>query len=114
MRRALASLLLALWIAGVCSALLPAQFNLPACCRAHGKHHCAMHSQGDGFHADSARCPYCHLTALSSQCLTALAVPAQALRLSSSPALLARAGMANPRVQHVDSAFQRGPPLHLS
>ena len=71
MRRALASLLLVFWIAGACVPLCEAQSSIPACCRIDGKHHCALHSPGDGFHA--APCPsYQHATALTSSSASAL------------------------------------------
>ena len=82
MRRALASLLLAIWVAGICAPLLAAQPKLPACCRADGKHHCASHSSGDGFHA--APCSfYQHWTALTSSSVTALGVQARFAVLGS-------------------------------
>ncbi len=79
MRRALASLLLVIWIAGFCVPALETQSNIPACCRRDGKHHCMRTSPGDGFHAAAACCPYRHLTALISPPAKALGVQAQAV-----------------------------------
>ncbi len=44
MRRPLSILMVALFVAGPLSVLLPggAELQLPACCRRHGAHHCAM------------------------------------------------------------------------
>jgi hypothetical protein len=44
MRRPLSILIVALFLAGPLSVLLPGgtDAQLPACCRRHGKHHCAM------------------------------------------------------------------------
>jgi hypothetical protein len=113
MRRALANLLLVIWIAGSCPALLSAS-SLPACCRANGKHHCMQPSPGDGFQAQLAGCPYRHLTALTSQAVRALPVATQDFRVSSSQSLLAVAQSPHLRRQHVDSIPERGPPSTLS
>jgi len=44
MRRPLSILIVALFVMGPLSVLLPGgtELQLPACCRRHGKHHCAM------------------------------------------------------------------------
>ncbi len=74
MRRVLASLLLALLLAGDAGPLLPAQPALPPCCRAGGKHHCMMlmRLESDGLHAAVPDCPYRHLAALIFHSATAL------------------------------------------
>src|SRR4051812_47672753 len=68
MRRLLSLVLVALFWAGPLSALMPGseQARLPACCRRHGAHHCAMISAegasaapGRTF-ASPARCPRYH------------------------------------------------------
>jgi len=78
MRRSLASLLLALWMTGICLPLLQSQPDLPACCRRDGMHHCAMHWQGAGFHATGGACPYQHFTAVAVRQITALTASHQA------------------------------------
>ncbi|MGB8096140.1 MAG: hypothetical protein WCF17_03220, partial [Terracidiphilus sp.] len=46
MRRPLSILIVALFAVGPLSVLLPGgtELQLPACCRRHGKHHCAMYA----------------------------------------------------------------------
>jgi len=110
MRRALANLLLALWIAGSGSALLPARLTLPACCRAGGKHHCMQPSPGDGFQPQAARCPYRNLTALASQAGNALPASSQSFDAISSQGLLASAQSSTLCRRSVDNVSGRGPP----
>lgn len=61
MRRALASLLLALFSFPLIVPMLRADAasSLPACCRRNGEHHCAMpdHSSGSALRASQPRCP---------------------------------------------------------
>jgi len=72
MRRTLASLLLAVSVAGVCLPWFQAQSKPPACCRSAGQHHCSTPLQGDGFHAAATCCPYHLHAALTSQFGSAL------------------------------------------
>ncbi len=68
MRRSLANLVLVILLWGYITpvVLVTTEFDLPPCCRSHGKHHgctCCMarrNSAGPGFHDNSPRCP-CHL-----------------------------------------------------
>jgi len=109
MRRALASLLLVFWIAGTCAPLL-AQSNLPACCRIDGKHHCAQHTPGDGFHA--APCTiYQRATALTSSPVTAPEVQARVAILDSQ--WNTRLPVESPELapSRTGDIQKRGPPL---
>jgi len=110
MRRALANLLLALWMAGIGAPLLQTQPDLPACCRADGKHHCAMHASGDGFHA--APCSlYPHGTALNLPAATAFGVQARSVVLPSSWQVLLPPHSPDVARPLADDTQQRGPPL---
>jgi hypothetical protein len=116
MRRLLSILLVALFWAGPMSALLPANTDaqLPACCRRHGAHHCAMGrsdsaqpSAGHAF-AAPAHCPLYHRSGPATPTFTAAAQPslaqlpqASALTASTRTAVLHRAR----------SLSSRGPPL---
>jgi hypothetical protein len=114
MRRALANVLLVVWIAVSCPALLGSRLDLPACCRAGGKHHCMQPSTGDGFQPQAACCPYRHFGALASHAVNALPIAAQAFNvsLSQSSVLLAQSPKL-PR-QRVGNVPERGPPSNLS
>jgi len=110
MRRALASLLLVLWVAGLCAPLV-AQPNLPICCRIDGKHHCAMHLPGDGFRA--ALCPlYQHAPpTLSTTRVAAMTVQARLIALHSI--CQAQLPLHSPDVSRwlAGDVQKRGPPL---
>jgi len=110
MRRSLASLLLALWMTGTCLPLLQAQPDLPACCRSDGMHHCAMHWQGDGFHATGDRCPYQHFVVATVRQITALTAGSHALFTRS--AVCDRVCAEPPAPAHLASYTvpERGPP----
>jgi hypothetical protein len=110
MRRALASLLLVIWIAGVSAPLL-AQPDVPACCRADGKHHCAMHLQGAGFHAVSPTCPCAHTTVQRAPAAFALGVPAQAGSVVARWQRSSRIASAVVVTRVARSNQKRGPPL---
>jgi hypothetical protein len=111
MRRTLASLLLALWIASACAPLLQAQSKLPACCRADGKHRCATHLQGDGFHASASGCPYSHCTVLSSHSAVAMGVQAQAVTVVSCRQDSLRLESPDLPRRVAGNTQKRGPPL---
>jgi hypothetical protein len=109
MRRALANLLIAFWIAAFCAPLLGAP-ALPACCRAGGRHHCMQPSSGDGFQPQAACCPYRNLSALASQAGNALPASAQSLDAISSQGVLALAQFSPVCRRPVDNVPDRGPP----
>jgi hypothetical protein len=114
MRRAVASLLLALLCLGFGCSFLQAQPSaIPACCRRDGKHHCAMSLKGDGFRTTAPNCPY--------RTFRALIPPPTALKLSSSILSIGAQGqlrlLTAPTViaLHTSEITQeRGPPISHS
>lgn len=120
MRRALSIFLILLFWLGPLATLLPGweDARLPACCRRHGAHHCAM-AQGmmgeSGSNERALRAPATcpafpgstDATIASAQALTVAAV--------SLPALLAQrhsppAGRADARISQIRTRVGRGPP----
>jgi hypothetical protein len=120
MRRALANLLLVVWTAVSCPALSGSRLDLPACCRAGGKHHCMRLSPGmrpptgDGFQPQAAWCPYRHFSAIASHTINALPIAAQAFNVSVSQSPLALAQSPELPRRRVGNVPERGPPLNLS
>jgi hypothetical protein len=120
MRRLLAMLLLAAFgLPVAASALVLAQENeahLPACCRRHGAHHCAMAvGQASNTPALSALCPHYPQpsTSTPSGNFAALASPAPLHRLPVVVLSAARRAEAQRRVSRERSRHKRGPPTEL-
>jgi hypothetical protein len=110
MRRALANLLIVMWLVSGFAPLLQAQTGVPACCRADGKHHCALHSSGDGFHPTPCSSSH-HLPASITSSSTALGAQARfALLESRWNKLLTHRSPDIFRFQSGDLQ-KRGPPL---
>ena len=112
MRRALASLLLVLWMAGFCLPLLQAQSQLPACCRRGGKHHCQAPPLADGYRAIVTACPHSHFTALPAPLRIAMGgggayAIAQASHWQRAPHIN------SPDITRylAEDTYERGPPL---
>jgi hypothetical protein len=127
MRRALSVFLVLLFGLEPFAALLPAsaESRLPACCRRHGAHHCAMSAEtaaaiangtlnGEPAFGAPSHCPYfpgyAVATAASDHALAASAV--------SLPVLLARAhspaaSRAAARESQIRTRASRGPPASL-
>jgi hypothetical protein len=125
MRRALASILLALLSFPLMAPLLVADTdsNLPACCRRNGKHHCSMmpmaareSSLGPVARAIQPRCPYYPAanTVPGEPNVALLASPPAIFALLfSRPAGRARTD-AGYRISFSRSRQKRGPPDRLS
>ena len=84
--------------------------SLPACCRADGKHHCAMMPGGDGFQSVPLNCPYRVAPAVTSgiAALVRVGFPVSVFATSSftvAPSLPEPIPVAFGNVQ------KRGPPL---
>ena len=117
MRRLVSILLVALFWAGPLSALLPASADaqLPACCRRHGAHHCAMamaeNGQTPAGHSFSpAHCPRYHRSGPATLNFTPAEQPALA-ELPQAPT-----EFPSPRAAALHRARRqsgRGPPLAL-
>lgn len=126
MRRALSIFLILLFWLGPLATLLPGweDARLPACCRRHGVHHCAMSTGAVGMMGETgssehalrapSTCPAfpgsTDATITSAQALTVAAV--------SMPALLAQrhspaAGRADARISQIRTRVGRGPPADL-
>jgi len=59
MRRGLSIAVLAVLLSGFLVPLAQgSDASLPACCRAHGAHHCMGMTGMDGFHSAASKCPY--------------------------------------------------------
>jgi hypothetical protein len=122
-RRALASLLLALFSFPLIAPLFAANAasQLPACCRRDGKHHCAMlsgdmESPAPTFQAIRPKCPYYPSTpTFSSEENVAIlkSSPATFTSLLSNPAVPAKTEACY-RVSFSRSHQKRGPPAQLS
>jgi hypothetical protein len=127
MRRLLSIFLVVSFSLGPLAATLEASNDarLPACCRRHGAHHCAMNMQTASMLAESvpgravltapSTCP-----AFPASIATAAAGP-QALAASSAglPALLAQhhspaASRASARLSNLRACLSRGPPAPRS
>jgi hypothetical protein len=114
MRRPIASLLLLLFLAGLCVPVMQAQPHAPACCRRGGQHHCdtgAAPPTLDGFRSLASCCLYRHPQALRTHANSALGItaasyfaPVVSRELVAPPDAT---GMHNPAVANL----QRGPPL---
>jgi hypothetical protein len=124
MRRTLATLLIAIFgFAPVSPALFAsdADFNLPACCRSHGKHHCAvMASRSASSSSDPAiqagRCPlFPSNKAVVAQRITSALRTSQATfsEVVSHPASHPQTE-ALYRISYSRAAQKRGPPSFLS
>jgi len=119
MRRIVSILLVALFWAGPVSALLPASADaqLPACCRRHGAHHCAMSSangaQTVAGHALAApaKCPFYHRSGpATAPSFTPAAQPA----VAQLPQAAARfAAMQGAVLYRARAQSSRGPPHAL-
>lgn len=118
MRRLLSILLVALFWAGPLSALLRANTDaqIPACCRRHGAHHCAMGvsdgaqpSTGHAF-AAPAHCPLYHRSGPATPTFTPAAQPSLA-QLPHAPALFLSTRAAV--LHRARTLSSRGPPLAL-
>src|SRR6185437_10771453 len=118
MRRIVSILLVALFWAGPVSALLPAsaETQLPACCRRHGAHHCAMAmangaqpASGQAFSAP-AHCPLYHRSEPASPAFTPATQPSLAqLPRAGAPIASTRAAV----LHRARSHSGRGPPIAL-
>jgi hypothetical protein len=121
MRRALASLLLALFsVPLIVPALLAdASSNLPSCCRREGKHHCSMGSEPanqEGLSAIQAKCPnYPSTIAIPGHWSVAFVKnsPSICISILIEPSAEATAE-AQYRVSFSRSRQKRGPPSLLS
>jgi hypothetical protein len=95
------------------------KFNLPACCRRNGQHHCMMsaaeRSQLTGndraFRLPSEKCPYCPaaMTRAHSSSFTLPTSEAVFAALASHPAVFAQT-QSRLRVSETRSRQKRGPP----
>jgi len=111
MRRSVASLLLAISLAGFTLPLVQAQTAAPACCRRTGQHHCTAPATPDGFRSLTPCCPFAHLQALNSHGNSALGTASTTV---FAPVLRPRVpGVAVAPVPQVLASdnLQRGPPL---
>ena len=120
MRRALASLLLALFSFPLIVPMLrpDASSSLPSCCRREGKHHCTMGPEStsrEGLNAIRPKCAnYPSTTAVPGSSVAFLKKsPSICVSLLSFPPVQARAE-AQYRVSFSRSRQKRGPPALLS
>ncbi len=124
MRRVLSTFLILFFWLGPLSVLLPASEDarMPACCRRHGAHHCAMAMQTAVMLAEDASGK--HIVTAPSTCpaypgstaATTTAPQAMAAALLSLPMLLAQphssaAGRATARLSQIRTRAGRGPPV---
>ena len=114
MRRPIASLLLLLFLAGLCLPVVQAQPQTPACCRRAGRHHCtavATAPGSDAFRSQPACCLYRHPHALTTHGNSALGVTvASHLALVMSPAVVVTPDATSAQ-NGMTANLQRGPPL---
>src|SRR5262249_44736934 len=68
----------------------PTGSSLPACCRAAGKHHCAMMPAGDGFQSVPLACPYRVAPAVTSGIAALLRVGLPVSIFATSSSTIAR------------------------
>ena len=114
MRRPIASLLLLVFLAGLCVPVLQAQPRTPACCRRGGQHHCDTGTKSptsDGFRSLASCCLYHHPQALTAHGNAALGTSG-----SAAFVFLVSRDLAAPAdatgVHYLTLANpQRGPPL---
>ena len=123
MRRALATLLLVVFSLPLIAPALastPDDAQLPACCRRHGKHHCAMYREmgrmPSPFVVISEKCPYTPFGHAPFVVPHPLAAPTRhALALAApGPAALVRAAEAGYRISADRTRHKRGPPQPLA
>lgn len=114
MRRPIASLLLLIFLAGLCVPVMQAQPQTPACCRRAGQHHCsaaATSPTSDGFRSLASCCLYRHPHALTTHGNPALGTNGA----SVNAPMVARDVVLTPDATGVHIAasanLQRGPPL---
>jgi len=101
------------------TAISDPEASLPACCRSHGKHHCAMMhwmlmaSSGPSFTAPP--CPLYPTAATPVRIVTAFfsAPPQPSVDLRRDPSLPALTSL-NARTLNLTSQLTRGPPILLS
>jgi hypothetical protein len=127
MRRSLASLLILFFGLGPLTATLQAsdESRLPACCRRHGAHHCAMsdamRSQMAGLASGStpnftapSHCPfYPHGTTATVARIYALAQSAVSLPALFAELHLPATSLAEARISQIRTRAGRGPPCDL-
>jgi hypothetical protein len=98
----------------------PDDSQLPACCRRHGKHHCAMNMEvgniPSGFHVVSEKCPYSPFARplLMLPYAFALNNAPAALRQAAGSAAIVREAEAGYRISADRTRHKRGPPLNLA
>ena len=117
MRRIVSILLVALFWAGPVSALLPASADtqLPACCRRHGAHHCAMTSASSvqpftaGTFAAPERCPFYRRSGPATAPTFTPAAQSALAELPQAPVTFAAARAAV--LHRARTQASRGPPL---
>jgi len=124
MRRAFAIVLSLLFCLGPLSGLLPgsSESRLPACCRRHGSHHCAMSAGAMAILSKSAygsapslvapsRCPFFPVrSAVPASTTLALAVPPAALLVHLAQTLVPPASRAAVLSNQVRTHAGRAPP----
>ena len=114
MRRPIASLLLLVFLAGLCVPVMQAQPQTPACCRRGGQHHCstaATAPKSDSFRSLSSCCLYRHPQALTAHGNAALGTSGSATFVFLvSRDLAAPPDATGVRYLTLPNA-QRGPPL---
>src|SRR5580658_4831234 len=120
MRRWLSIFLILLFGLGPLAAALPASVDsrLPACCRRHGAHHCAMAARISQSASDAkpiltarATCPYFPgYTAALNSTIQALAASAVSLPVLLAQAHSPAAGRAAARLSQILTRAGRGPP----
>jgi hypothetical protein len=119
MRRVLAILLLFAFasplIVPLAAATADPQSSLPACCRHHGKHHCAMAMLQSANSGPAFQAPPCPLYPAAT---VPLRIAAACLTISSQPSIaLLRTNARTPPATHAIRAFiltanlKRGPPI---
>jgi hypothetical protein len=107
------------FVAPIFAATSDSQTNLPACCRRHGKHHCAMPSSTQGGHSgDVFRAPPCPFYPAAAQ-QTRIAGASLAAPLwpfipvhRDSAALLSRQRGA--QIAAASAHLKRGPPSRFA
>jgi hypothetical protein len=125
MRRAFAIVLSLLFCLGPLSGLLPgsSESRLPACCRRHGSHHCAMSADSMAMRMQSAsgsapslvapsRCPFFPVpSAVPASTTLALTAPLAALPVQLAQTLVPPASRAAVLSNQVRTHAGRAPPL---
>jgi len=120
MKRILSILLMLVFGLGPLAEALPAstESRLPACCRRHGAHHCAMKTQALSSSAPSlalpSHCPYFPgPMAASTTQLHAMATGAIGLPMRLAQACLPAAGFADAQMSRLRTRSGRDPPSSL-